>query len=587
MPRLKTDKQGRQYYEDGAGDKVASFVQSFMGTLQAGMQLSQQKKSNDANLVHAKLDARMKYNSLTPDAQTLFTKSQTPDVLTYLGLMEEIPQAERPQDGGGKKEPKFRLRPDAIRKWTSEELAQKERDKATIATAVDLADQAVETGKVQLEAMRQNLKIGAFDFETRKSDTELRDALRKSDSPFERSLGWDKPVDQFILEDLSKQYPDMTERVMQQKFDIGPQARNAAMVRATQEGMQLFGDAGAAKKYAAAVVQAQYEGKYDLLNGLDQKMKTTAAQQLQLGWANYQEGVKGRIQSEAHFKMQIVNSLMQQSGYTLNSDTAGQLAGHVMYGTKLSEGAETQYKGFIEMAQTKMGNEAEALFTDVLMKRSQNVRESIKGVRETIQTLLDERKAGVGNKKQLGNQIELLSDKIVEIVAKDMGLDPMAAKQPVWRDAIMSGVKTMFGTGSLAGQAVGDKISDDTSLGGRVFADAVGPSVMGFLGEVWASPGNPVNAAGALMQNLGGNVTQEQEMELLGMQKDWDGTQIGKWLNEKLLTTPGVRILMHRHLEDGARKLIQTKERATNPEVITAIDERLLEIKKILEGIRK
>lgn len=592
MPTVKTDSSGQPYYAQGAGDKVAGFVQSFMQTLQGGLELGSRKRAEDREVISQKMQLRLQYNQMNPNEQKRFVETQPEDVLDFLGLMEATPEGDKPvakpQATGqttkapkAEKAPKLRIRKDAVRDWTDEEKAREKQSQAIVETAVPLARQAVETGEVQLAAIKQNMKIGQWDFETRKTDKATQDALKASDDPFLKSLGYDKPVDQFILEKLTKDYPDMADRIMQQKFDIGPAARNAAVVRETQAAMQQFGNVSDAKKYAAAIVQAQYEGKYDLMNALPQAMKTLGVKQLEQGWARIELDKKQMIQSEAQFKLNGVNHLMQVSGYSMNSDTAGQLMSHVMYGAKLSDGAAEQYKGFIKIAQDRQQLEGENLFSQTMMNRGKAAQEGIASVRETISTLLAQRKA-IGKDKSLDASIEALSDKLVEVVGKQMGLEPAVAQTPVWKAAIVGAAKTMFGVTELGARAAADKADLETSFAGDVVTDALGPQIIGLMKNAKDTVMGKIGEATEAGQ-MGERVLTDPE----GLSVDFalSGTALGNRFKEISEKTPGLRIIFQRNLTDYGERLLSEAKANTNPARAEVLRDKIRAIKEVLQGM--
>lgn len=594
MPQVKYDGAGRAYYEDSVGTKVATFVEAFLGTLNATMKMKQNKEAHDLGVIQAKIQARRDYNKLTPDEQKEFLNSYGDDVLDFMGLLEPAQEGEdkpaqaepgKPKPAKGRTQRK--VRPNAVRDWTPEELATRANARATINTAEKLADLNVKTGEAQLEAIRGNIDKGTFELKTAREDREQLIALRNSKNPFERSLGWNRPVEEFLLRDLTERYPDMTDRVMQQKFDIGPQARNAAFVKWQTEGLNTFQDPVAAKKWADAMVQAQYDGKYDALDALAPNLKTHGFKQLQATWEGLKLDRERILSSEAQSLASISAGLMKESNYALNPDTARQLAKRVMYGTPLSAGATEVYKKYEAVAEKLMKAQGEVLFADAMMKQGEMMQKTLQGARQTIDALLAQRKQGIGNKRELDKQIDQLSDKIVEIVGKDLGLDAQAIQTPMWRNAIITGVKTMYGTAGLATAAVGDKVDQETSFAGRVITDALGPQIMGYLETAANAAMEPVRN----MQDAGmaiiGHDTERRTSKILELQSAADGTAIGKWVNETFSKTPGVRIMFAESLERSARDLITQLESTQNPAFADQIRERLLEIRKTLQAIQK
>jgi len=594
MPTLKRDRQGRDYYQEGAGDKVSSFIQAFMGTLQQGMEMKGRKQAAEDQHHLFSMQLTEMYSKWTPDEQKEFIRryGKNKSIMQAAGLLEDDQGVGAPPQTDANGKPlKWRLRSNLYRAETPTELAQKAKAQAEIATAVPAAEQALETGKLQIDAMKQNLAINAFNFDTLQTDHKLAEGLRQSKSPFDRSLGQiilgrNVSPDFFIQKDLAEAFPDSAERASQMKFDIGPQAKNAALIRFATEGQDRFGlNSADSMKYGHAMTQAMYEGKYDLMNKLPQNMKTLTAQQLEQGWVRIAEDRKQRLQMEDQYRTSLVANLMRETNWTLNSDTANQVVKHVMYGSAspLSEGAKAQLQKHVDYTQKVMEATAEKSLFETAMTRNKMVQEKIQGARETIVSLLAQQKGGMGQTKgELDKQITALSDQIVAIVAQDLGLDLEAANTSAWRTSILAGIRTMFGVGQLAVGAVADKGTFEASFAGEVAADALGPQIMGILRGVRNEVGE---VAGKFVGDLTTGARAVVDTEALSVDFALSGSAIGTRFKELSEKTPGLRVIFERNLKDYAQGLKQKIEASINPRQKEQDLKKLAEIIQILEGM--
>jgi hypothetical protein len=579
-----------------------------------GMEIAQNLKDKEEARRLMRKRERDAYDKMSPEQQADFIKKAPAQDLIDLGLADPIEKKDEPvgppQPGAptSRKEKKtarydveglsvpwgVKLRPKPIRGKTLEEQGVEARAIADVNNAVAMSDLQRELLGQQVSQTQLQIKRGEFEYATDKVKEEQRQMWLKSGDPFLESLATGKPAAEHYENKLRKDFPDLAHRADQIKFNMGPEAQTAKRIEFYNEGMQLFQNHPDAEKYQQAMSKAMFTGDWSGISNLPRSMKTIAAKNLDVSYAQLALSKQQILSSEQQFLQRQAQQLVEASGWQLSMDTAVQWVKKNTYGEavsgKMSPEAEAQVKGFQSIMEGQRQTAQASAFYDLRAKQGKDAREAREGLISSIRSLRELHKDEIGG-KTVEQQMLLFKDELVKQQAAELGIDLNGSGGQFWTDSIWGAALSAAGGGvQLAVAATADKVAADTSLGGRIAGDVFKSVALNTLGQDNINKiaqgqelqGEQYAELGEMMSSIGEIVTNPEKASTVF---SLSGTKLGNALQAAMKKVPGFRIAYQENLKSLLAQY-KVEHAATTDNVVKADRMRKMqEMIAILEGM--
>jgi hypothetical protein len=595
-PQIKYDRRGHAYYDYGWGGKISDFAGGFM----KGMEIAQNLKDKEEARRLMRKRERMEYDKLSPEEQEAFIRKAPAQDLLDLGLADPKAKGDEPAGPVEPGQPSMKkarygelqtpgsvtLRPKVIRDKTLIEKGQEARAQVEVEYALKGAALSYETNQLQKRQYEVAIDTGEYKLSKEKEDDETKKRYMDSGIPVLMSLANPgHPPSEFYEAQTREKFPDQAFREDQIKFGVGPVAEAMQEQRFREFAEKQYTVPGDQKKWIDAMMQAQFEGKFDKMKALPPAMSTFAMAQLRNENERIALSKQQLLQTENHFTQSQAQALVGASGGQLDMSTAMQWVTKHSYGVgkgpELSEGAATQIGKWEETLAGQRAAASATAFYDLKEKQGKARNEAKAGLRSSIGTLLQLRKEKVQG-KPLEQQMLLIKDELIKMELEDLNLSPTGPEATLWGDIIWKTAMGTMGAGEFAGAVATDAAKERASVAGSIVKDVV-PQ------PFWDAIHAYTSSASEMYGKVGTQVAKSTDLAMHpdAAFVDWsmEGSDLGKAIFQKLKDTPGVRIQLQEYLKGKQSQYAIDVKASDDPLIVEDRLKKIDELSKVLRGM--